>query len=91
MELDRGSPDVLFEQLAELIRTQIESGELPPRRKLMTQDEMAEHYQVSRGTVLRATKILTDEGLLRFVPGKGLFSADPEVIERFRRSRSRKR
>jgi len=43
MTLDHGSPDLLFEQLAELIRSQIAGGELPPRRKLLTQEELADH------------------------------------------------
>jgi DNA-binding GntR family transcriptional regulator len=91
VELDPASPDLLFEQLAELIRSQIASGELAPRRKLPTQEDLADHYKVSRGTVLRATKNLTDEGVIRFVPGKGLFVADADVVERFKRARARKR
>ena len=91
MSIDRDSPDLLFEQVADLLRRQIASGELPPRRKLATQEELADQLQVSRGTVLRATKVLTDEGLLRFVPGRGLFTADAPAIERFKRSRAKKR
>jgi GntR family transcriptional regulator len=91
MSLDPDSPDPLFEQLADLLREQIASGELPPRRKLMTQDQMADHYQVSRGTVLRATNLLTQDGLVRWSKGKGLYVADADVVERFKRSRARKR
>ena len=88
--MDPDSPDPLFEQLAEIYRWRIEIGDLPPRRKLLTQDQIAERYGVSRGTVLRATRMLTEEGLIRFVPGKGLYVANPEVIEPWIREQKRK-
>ena len=90
MTIDPGSPDLLFEQLAELIRQQLVDGTLPPRRKIPTQEQLADTYGVSRGTVLRATAILTEEGLLRFVPGRGLFTADADVIERLKRAKKRR-
>jgi GntR family transcriptional regulator len=89
--VDPDSPDLLFEQLAEIIRQQILDGTLPPRRKAPTQEELSETYGVSRGTVLRATNVLTDEGLLRWVKGRGLFTADDDVVARFKRSRAKKR
>ena len=81
-------PEPLFEQLADLLRQQIADGTLPPRRKLPTQYEPAEQYRVSRGTVLRATDALVADGLIRFVPGKGLFTAEPDVIAAFKRKRA---
>ncbi len=91
MTVDPDSPDLLFEQLAEVLRQQLADGTLPPRRKIPTQEELSERYKVSRGTVLRATKMLTEEGLVRWVKGRGLFTADPDVIEKWKRARSRKR
>jgi len=89
--LNPDDPDPLFEQLAELLREQIATGKLRPRQKLMTQEQMADHYAVSRGTILRATNALTEEGLIRWSKGKGLFTADADVIERWKRARSKKR
>jgi DNA-binding GntR family transcriptional regulator len=77
----------LFEQVAEVIRQQIESGQLQPRRKLVAQDRLAEIYAVSRGTVVRATGLLVTEGVIRWVPGRGLYVADADVIERWKRQR----
>ena len=91
MTLNPDDPDPLFEQLAELLREQIATGKLRPRQKLMTQEQMADHYAVSRGTILRATNALTEEGLIRWSKGKGLFTADADVIERWKRARSKKR
>jgi DNA-binding GntR family transcriptional regulator len=89
--VDPDSPDLLFEQLAEILRQQLADGTIPPRHKLPTQEVLADRYQVSRGTVLKATGLLTDEGLIRWVKGRGLFSADADTIEKFKRSRARKR
>lgn len=90
MTVDPDSPDLLFEQVAEILRGQIASGELPPRKKLPTQEGLADELGISRGTVLKATNLLTHEGLIRFVPGRGLFTADADVIDRWKRSRGRK-
>ena len=90
MSIDPGDPMLLFEQLVELIKQQLVDGTLPPRRKIPTQEQLADAYGVSRGTVLRATASLTEEGLLTFVPGRGLFTADADVIEKLKRSRKKR-
>jgi DNA-binding GntR family transcriptional regulator len=82
---------LLFEQTAELLRERIASGELPARKKLPTQEALADELGVSRGTILKATKILTDEGLIQWVKGRGLFTSDQDAIERFKRSRAKKK
>ena len=86
MSLDPSAPEELYMQLADLLMGQIDSGELPPRTKLEPQLDMAQRYGVSRGTVARATDVLTRAGLLRFVKGKGLYTADPDVIKAWRKS-----
>jgi len=83
--IDRGAPEELHVQVADLLKRQIDSGELPPRTKLEPQLDMAQHYGVSRGTVARATGKLIEAGLLRFVKGKGLYTADPDVIKAWRK------
>lgn len=88
MSIDRGAPEELSLQLAEILRGQIESGDLPPRRKLMPQLEMTEHYGLSRGTVARATTMLSDEGLVRWVKGRGLYVAEPDVIASWKKQRA---
>jgi len=80
MSLDPSAPEELYMQLADLLMGQIRSGELPPRTKLEPQLDMAQRYGVSRGTVARATDVLTGAGLLRFVKGKGLYVGEPEKV-----------
>jgi DNA-binding GntR family transcriptional regulator len=91
MTIDRGAPEEFHAQLADIIRAQIEAGELPPRTKLMPQLEMASHYGVSRGTVAHATDLLADEGLVRWVKGKGLFTAEPDVVASWIKKRQQRR
>jgi DNA-binding GntR family transcriptional regulator len=89
--VDRDDPELLSEQVAEIIRRQIESGELGPRRKLPTQQAMVDLYDVSRGTVLRACEILTGEGLIRFVAGRGLYTVDAPAIAAWKKERAKRK
>jgi DNA-binding GntR family transcriptional regulator len=90
-KLDPADPDPLYLQLAEAIREQIARGELRPRQKLPTQEELADDHDLSRGTILRATNMLTEEGLIFWSKGKGLFVSDADVIEKWKRSRARRK
>jgi hypothetical protein len=49
--IDRGAPEELHVQLAEIIRGQIQSGELPPRSKLHPQLDIAHCFGVSTGNL----------------------------------------
>lgn len=89
MSVDPSAPEELYVQLADILTGQIASGELPPRTKLQPQLDMAQRYGVSRGTVARATDVLTEAGLLRFVRGKGLYTANPDVIEAWRKQKQK--
>ena len=91
MTVDHDAPEALPEQLAEILRAQIESGELPPRTRLEPQLSMVEHYGVSRGTVAAATKMLADEGLVHWVRGRGLWTSDPDVIDAWKKRRKAER
>jgi DNA-binding GntR family transcriptional regulator len=65
----------VYEQLASILRSQIESGELAPRRPLPSIRTLQERYGVSDGTVKHALQLLKDEGLVRTVIGRGIFVA----------------
>jgi DNA-binding GntR family transcriptional regulator len=85
--IDKGSPTPYFDQLAELLRQQIEDGQLKPNSKIPTQFELVEVYDVSRGTASRATEILLNEGLVIWSKGKGLYVADAESVAAWKRAR----
>ena len=63
-------------QLAGLLRSRIESGELTTT--LPSIMELTEETGLAVGTVRRAVKVLIDEGLAYTVPGRGTFVRRPE-------------
>lgn len=72
-KLSTNSIQPLYQQLAHGIKNQIEQGELTPGTKLMNEAELGSIYGVSRITVRRALKELTEEGVLERKQGKGTF------------------
>ena len=72
-EIDHGDRDPLYRQLADIIRGQIGSGEIPPRRAVPSKRMLRQRYEVSARTVDAAMAILRAEGLIEAEPGKGLF------------------
>lgn len=62
--------------LADLM-TKIETGAYPPGALLPPEMELAEQYQVSRGTVREAMRKLAELRLIHRQPGKGTFVTPP--------------
>ena len=73
--LDEADPRPLWQQLADLLRSQIECGELAGRLKAET--ALAQHYEISRDTVRRALACLAGDGLIRSTRGRGTFVLPP--------------
>ena len=63
----------VYLQLAAVLRSMIESGEIPPDRPLPSVKSMMQTYGVAQGTAERAVRILKDEGVVRTVIGKGVY------------------
>jgi GntR family transcriptional regulator len=63
----------MYRQIAEDLRSQIESGGLQPGQQLRTELELREHYGASRNTVRDAIKWLTTLGLVETRAGSGTF------------------
>ena len=59
--------------IAEAIRSQIESGELPPGAQLPSERDLASTYGTARNTAREAVRILADAGLVITDQGKGSF------------------
>lgn len=92
------SDQPLWEDVADGLRTLIDSGKYPPGEKLPSEAVLAKEYDVSRDTVRRALGKLTDQGLL--TPGKGrrgrqvrisnpltFYAARSESVERMEKRR----
>jgi GntR family transcriptional regulator len=59
--------------MAETIRRQIESGELPPGARLPSERDLASTYGTARNTAREAVRILADAGLVITDQGKGSY------------------
>lgn len=65
----------LYSQLKNLIIKKIESGEYQGESKIPSEQELCEHYDISRPTVRQAISELTNNGYLYKEKGKGTFVA----------------
>jgi GntR family transcriptional regulator len=88
VKVDRSDPLALHDQVAAEIRRAIADGEAGPGERLPLAKDMAAILGVNKNTVLRALRILRDEGLLDFQRGRGITVAGtPErgaVVRRVR-------
>src|SRR2546421_3093856 len=72
VKVDRGDPMDLYEQVAGEIRRAIAGGEAKPGERLPPAKDLAAVLDVNTNTVLRALRLLRDEGLLEFRRGRGI-------------------
>jgi GntR family transcriptional regulator len=72
VKLSRDEPTDLFEQVAAEIRRAIADGEAKPGERLPPAKDLAAELEVNTNTVLRALRMLRDEGLLEFRRGRGI-------------------
>jgi GntR family transcriptional regulator len=72
--IDRDGPALVWQQIAEDIAADVESGTLPPGSRLPSEQALADDiYGVSRPTIRRAIAALVERGLLTVVHGRGTF------------------
>jgi GntR family transcriptional regulator len=72
VNVDRSEPVALHDQVAAEIRRAIAEGEAGPGERLPLAKDIAAVLGVNKNTVLRAMRILRDEGLLEFTRGRGI-------------------
>jgi GntR family transcriptional regulator len=66
-----------YQEIADRLRTQIDSGELQPGERLPSEPELAAEYDASRNTVRLAIAALTNQGLVTSRQGLGTFVLEP--------------
>ena len=82
VNIDRGARVELHEQVAAELRRAIADGEARPGERLPPARDLAAVLGVNRNTVLRALRVLRDEGLLEFRRGRGVtVSGTPDRSE----------
>ena len=79
VKINRDEPTELHAQVAAEIRRAIAEGEAAPGDRLPPAKDLAAELGVNTNTVLRALRLLRDEGLLDFKRGRGVHvSGTPE-------------
>ncbi|WP_052269736.1 winged helix-turn-helix domain-containing protein [Streptomyces sp. MUSC 125] len=71
--IDPEDPRPPYVKVAEALRAQIHSGELPPGQKLPTARELQQIFGIASATAQNALRVLKDEGLIYSVHGRGVF------------------
>lgn len=88
VNVDRSDPTLLHDQVAAQIRRAIADGEAETGERLPPARDLAAVMGVNTNTVLRALRLLRDEGLLEFRRGRDIRVAGTpprgEVIARAR-------
>lgn len=88
VKIDRDDPTLLHEQVAAEIRRAIADGEAKTGERLPPAKDLAAVMGVNTNTVLRALRLLRDEGLLEFRRGLGIrVAGTPERGELIDRAR----
>jgi GntR family transcriptional regulator len=72
LKIDRADPTLLHDQAAAQIRRSIADGDAKPGERLPPARDLAAVMHVNTNTVLRALRLLRDEGLLEFRQGRGI-------------------
>ena len=73
MTIDHFGSTPAYLQLAAILREMIASGKIGPNQPLPSIKTLAQEYQVAKGTTEKALGVLRAEGLVRTVPGRGIY------------------
>ncbi len=71
VEFETNKP--IYKQIVEQICSQIKTGILSPGDRLPTERDLAEQLQISRGTVKKAYKELSDNNIIEVIQGSGSY------------------
>ncbi|QXC59671.1 PLP-dependent aminotransferase family protein [Aquihabitans sp. G128] len=77
MPLDRGRPEPLYVQLADLLAEQIDAGVYRPGERIPSVRRLREQHDVSLTTAVEAGRVLEARGLVRNRPRSGAFVIRP--------------
>ncbi|MBC8944235.1 GntR family transcriptional regulator [Xenorhabdus indica] len=72
------SPQILSKKITEIIRNKLVIGELLPGQRL-SEAILSEQLGISRNTLREVFRTLTQEGLLKHRPNRGVFVAIPDI------------
>lgn len=73
VSVDHLSGTPVYLQLAAILRSAIERGQIEPDRPLPSYTTLMQEHGVARGTAAKAVQVLVGEGLVKIVPGRGAY------------------
>jgi GntR family transcriptional regulator len=82
VSVDHDSDVPPYQQVAAILREQIMSGQIPPRRPIPSVTTLQQAYGIARGTVRKAVALLAHEGLVVIRPGWGTFVVPEDHMPR---------
>lgn len=62
-----------FQQVGEILKARIESGELPRDERILSESELMKEFEIGRTTARRAVAWLRETGLVETLPGRGTY------------------
>jgi GntR family transcriptional regulator len=68
-----------YYQLANILRQQIKKGDFQPHDAILSERQLEQRYKLSRPTIRQAIDILSRQGYLYRVHGKGTFVSPPKL------------
>jgi GntR family transcriptional regulator len=78
------NPDIalpLYAQVESILAASIADGTFPPGSRLPNEEELVEHYGVSRTTIRQTIQNLVRRGLIEIRRGKGTFVLQPKITQ----------
>ena len=72
-EMDDQAMDPVWVQLTAILMARIDAGVYPEGRAIPSLNQLRQEFGVSRGTVVKATGYLEENGIVRAVHGRGVF------------------
>jgi GntR family transcriptional regulator len=79
--INKNSPIPYYVQLKDLLKQRIERGVLRVGDQIPPEEELCNTFIVSRTVVRQALQVMTYEGLIVRIRGKGTFVAEPKISE----------
>jgi len=77
--IDPTNPMPKYHQLANILRQQIDNGDFNPHDAIPSERLLEQHYKLSRPTIRQAIDLLSRQGYLYRVHGKGTFVSPPKL------------
>ena len=71
--VDPDSATPVYVQVADILRSRIEAGQLLPDRPVPSETQLQQEFGVARGTARKAIALLRDQGLVVTVKGRGSY------------------